>query len=152
MYWDMKCSELIVPENIMEEEDVARIIFSPSMIMNGNVSPSAFFMDELPRGPERYVSVWRAFYRTPTMENVTFGARKGGDSLAGYAIIGVWVCHSTCYEDYKTQIKPHPSKSNPAHAGIHVTKGAETIKGQCYDPGYLMLATMLAGKCTLVTF
>ena len=74
----MKCSELIVPENIMEEEDVARIIFSPSMIMNGNVSPSAFFMDELPRGPERYVSVWRAFYRTPTMENVTFGARKGG--------------------------------------------------------------------------
>ena len=148
----MKHSDLTVPETISDDEEVARIIFSPSMIIDGQVAPSAFFMDNLKGGPESYVSVWRSFYLQPTPENIKFGPRKKGDTLAGCASISVSCCHSINYEDYKTQIKPHPSPQNPAHAGIHINKGKAAIKGQCYDPGYLMLAMMIAKNCSLVTF
>lgn len=144
--------QMTIPEDIAAEEEVARIIFSPSMIMDGKVAPSAFFMDELKSGPESYVSVWRSNYRIPSPENIFFKARKQDDKLAGYATIGVSKCHAISYENYNTQIKPHPSNANPAHAGIHFNKGRNAIKGQCYEPGYLMLATMIAGNCSLVTF
>ena len=148
----MKHSDMDVPKDIADEEDVARIIFSPSMVINGKVAPSAFFMDNLHSGPESYISVWRSSYKVPTKENITFKARKKGDNLAGYATIGVAECHAINFEDYNTKIKPHPNISNPAHAGIHINKGVNAVKGQCYDPSYLMLATIIAGKCVLVTF
>lgn len=148
----MMCSEITVPEAIAETEEIARIIFSPSMIADGQVSPSAFFMDDLQNGPETYISVWRSCYITPSPENVTFNSRVKGDSLAGYATIGVLDCHEICYDDYKTHVVPHPSRMNKAHAGIHVNKGAEMVKGRCMDPGYLMLAMMIAHRCSLVIF
>ena len=148
----MTLIDIIVPPNIAEDEEVARIIFSPSMIEGDKVAPSAFFMDNLRNRQETYISVWRCSSRMPSIENVTFRPRRDGDTLAGYAKINVSECHTIRFEDYHAHVMPHPSKGNPAHAGIHVGRGTEPIKGQCYDPGYLMFATMIAGKCTLVLF
>lgn len=148
----MNCSKLTVPEIIAETEELARIIFSPSMVEDGQVSPSAFFMENLRNGPETYISVWRSCYITPSPENITIKPRQKGDSLVGYAVISVSDCCNICYEDYEMYVKPYPSNRNPAHAGIHVNKGTEMIKGNCLDPSYLILAMMIAQKCSFVKF
>ena len=148
----MACDGLFVPADIAASEDIARILFSPSMLENDRIAPSAFFLCDLPGGPESYISVWRSTYLCPSPENVTFKARKAGDSLAGYALISVSDCLATCHRDYTTEVRPHPSPKFPAHAGIHVSKGAIPVIGACYEPGYVMLATMIAHKCSLVLF
>jgi hypothetical protein len=144
--------ELYDIAKIDESEDIARIIFSPSMIEDGKVSASAFFMDDLMSGPEEYVSVWRLKYRVPSMDNVKFSPRHDGDKLVGYATLNVSACHKTDYIECKAHIKPHPSKRNSAHAGIHYTKGACRIIGKCQNPDFLMLTTILANICTLNLF
>ena len=141
-----------VPDVFEPDENIARIIFSPSMIENNQVAPSAFFMDNLQSGPEGYISVWRSNYQTPSPENISFGSRVKGDSLAGYASMTVELCQSTRFENYETFVRPHKSKKNPVHAGIHINRGSEVIKGHCYEPEYLMLATLLAKNCTLTIF
>jgi hypothetical protein len=137
---------------IDESEDIARIIFSPSMVEEGKVSASAFFMDDLKSGPEEYVSVWRLGRRVPTKDNVKFSPRHDGDTLVGYATLNVSACHKIDFTECKASIKPHPSKQNPAHAGIHYTKGACRLIGKCQDPDFLMLTTILANMCTLNLF
>ncbi len=143
---------LIVPADIAVSEDIARILFSPSMLEDGRIAPSAFFLCDLPNGPESYISVWRSTYQRPSPENVTFKARKAGDSLAGYALISVSDCLATCHGDYTTEVRPHPNPKLPVHAGIHISKGVIPVKGACYEPGYVMLATMIAHKCSLILF
>lgn len=65
-----------VNEYVADDEQLARIIFSPSMIFEGAVSPSAFNLVRLKSGTdEDYVSVNRMDYCRPTYEiSYTSGA------------------------------------------------------------------------------
>ena len=64
---------------VASEESVARVIFSPSYIFKGRVSPTAFRWDVLPSGDaEDYISVLRQVY------TVNAGL---------FTILQCWVCH-----------------------------------------------------------
>ena len=48
-----------VISEIADEEKVARILFSPSLVYKGQVSPKAFKLEKLKSGAEDYISVLR---------------------------------------------------------------------------------------------
>ena len=111
-----------------DAEMIARIIFSPSMVSEGNIAPSAFFLVRLKNGnPEKELSVWRLKLRVPNRNNAV-KARIKGDELYGYAKLCVGDCHKTVY----------------------YTCGNESVIGECYDPVFMMFTSCLASQSTLV--
>lgn len=75
-----------LPIDINDEENIARVVFSPLMVEDGDVSPSAFFLRDL-KPPEDYVSVFRHNYMEPTIENVSMIHPPKGNSIYGYALL-----------------------------------------------------------------
>ncbi len=138
-------------QTIDGEEEIARIIFSPSMVVGGNVAPSAFFLVKL-RGdkPEGYLSVWRLALKVPNRENVKFPPRIQGDTLYGYAELNVCDCHNAAVGECRCAVKVNLKSPNQYHAGIYYTKGNERIVGECYDPAFVLFASVLAGQSVLV--
>lgn len=76
-----------VSEYVADHEQLARIIFSPSMVLGEVVAPSAFNLVRLKSGTdEDYVSVNRMDYWEPSYENCRkYRPRIEGDRIAGYA-------------------------------------------------------------------
>lgn len=76
-----------VSEYVADYEQLARIIFSPSMVLGEVVAPSAFNLVRLKSGTdEDYVSVNRMDYWEPSYENCRkYRPRIEGDRIAGYA-------------------------------------------------------------------
>lgn len=135
-----------------EEEKIARIIFAPSMILDGRISPSAFFLSVMKDGTiEEYISVWRLALKIPSRQTVRFAPRKSGDSLYGYARLEVADCHHTVVRDYGCRVKVNPRSPNQYHAGIYYTGYAPASVGECSDPIFMMLASRLAAVSTLIT-
>jgi hypothetical protein len=114
-----------LPQNINDGENIARVVFSPMMVEDEEVSPSAFFLRDL-KPPEDYVSVFRHNYIVPTFENVSMIHPPKGNAIYGYALINVGICRNITYKDIMIDVLPHPNRNNPYHAGIHYSKG------QCY--------------------
>lgn len=143
-----------VNEYVADDEQLAHIIFSPSMIFEGAVSPSAFNLVRLKSGTdEDYVSVNRMDYCRPTYENCKiYRPRNEGDSIAGYAQITAREVRQSSIESITTEVTSHPSKRNPFHAGISYTSGAELIKGHCMRPDFLIVTSTLALRCTFIPF
>ena len=71
---------------IADDEKVARILFSPSHIYKGRVSPKAFKLEKLKSGAEDYISVLR--YNADQLDSVSavFRPRTKGDSRYGFTI------------------------------------------------------------------
>lgn len=135
-----------------EKEQIARILFTPSMVLNDRVAPSAFALIDFKDGShEDYLSVWRLALRVPLKENVTFHSRTDGDTFYGYAELNVGVCHNINVRDYRCKIKVNVNSPNKFHAGIYYTDGERALAGagDCYSPYFLMLASYLASKSTL---
>jgi len=143
--------ELSLPENISDEESIARVVFSPSMVEDGEVSPSAFFLRNL-RSREDYVSVFRHDYIEPTLDNVSMIHPPKDNSIYGYALLKVSFCRQVSYKDILLNVLSHSTKSNPFHAGIHFSKSGTAIKGACADPDFIIVAGMLAIESELHTF
>lgn len=135
---------------VEDEENIARIIFAPSMVYNGRVSPTAFCMTELPNGSESYVSVWRMSIKTPTRNNVNFPPRKDKDTLVGYAKLNAGECRKISFEDCHIEIHQHGK--NLYHAGIEYTESGKRIKGVCSNVSFLMVTKMLSVKAFLFKF
>lgn len=144
-------NELSLPENISNDEDIARVVFSPSMVEDGEISPSAFFLRDL-RIPEDYVSVFRHNYIVPTLENVSMIHPPKDNSIYGYALLKVSFCRQVSHKDIVLSVLSHPSKSNPFHAGIHFSKSGVAIKGTCMDPDFIIVAGILANESKLCPF
>lgn len=139
------------PSIIADEEKIARVIFSPSMIVNGKVAPTAFQLRNL-RKPEDYVSVFRNDYVEITQEYVSVVHPPCDNYIYGYALLNVGECRKIAYEGITTEVKSHATKNNPFHAGIHFSNAGTDIKGNCIDPNFMMVMTMLANRCSLVAF
>lgn len=132
-----------------DDEHVARIIFSPSMVADGDLTFAAFCLVRLESGTsEDYLSVWRTKLKTPTKDNVTFKPRKTGDSLYGYADLHVKRCHAINHEGYSGLVRV--KSKNHFHAGIYYTKGESTVVGECYDPDFMIFASLLAAESQLI--
>lgn len=140
-----------VPQDVTNEENIARVILSPMMVEDEDVSPSAFFLRDL-KPPEDFVSVIRHNYMMPTPENVSMIRVPKGNTLYGYALINAGICRNITYKDIMIEVLSHPTKKNPYHAGIHYSKSGNAIKGSCTDPDFIIVAGMLANKSELKSF
>lgn len=101
------------------EENVARIIFSPSYIFDGRVSPTAFRWEMLPSGTvEDYISVLRGDVSNFEEDTRSFKARTEGDTRYGYALLNVGEVRSIRIASDKEVVLSFPSKKFPSHAGI----------------------------------
>lgn len=108
---------------ILDSENVARILFSPSHIYEGRVSPKAFRLEVLKSGAEDYISVLR--YDAEQLEQVSsiFRPRTEGDTRYGYTYLNVRDIRllGEEIENRDVAILPKPSKRLPFHAGIFVS-------------------------------
>ena len=107
---------------ISNEEQVARIIFAPSFICDGKVSPTAFRWEVLPSGlAEDYISVLRNDGSDFCKQSEHFRPRTIGDQRYGYALIPVGGIRQldTEFANRKVEVIAKPSKSLPNHAGIY---------------------------------
>lgn len=133
---------------VANEENVARIIYTPSMIFEGELSHTAFLLVTLPSGsPESYLSVWRTKIKTPTRKNVKFPPRKANDILHGFAELNVKNIHTTKHENIssRTMVKG----KNNYHAGIYLYSGITPIIGESIDPDLMIYASLLAKQANL---
>lgn len=145
------CDSQHINAFVANEENLARVIFSPLMVEDGDLSPSAFFLRDL-KPPEDYVSVFRHNYFVPDRDNISMIKPKNGNVIYGYALINAGECRLTSFKDILVDVLPHPTKNNPYHAGIHYSKSGRTIKGACADPDFIIIAGMLANKSELIAF
>lgn len=108
---------------VSDEERVARILFSPSHIYEGCVSPKAFKLEMLKSGAEDYISVLR--YDTERLDAVSsnFCSRTKGDTRYGYTFLNVSDTRELDHEIYSRRVTvlPKPNKCLPFHVGIFLT-------------------------------
>ena len=140
-----------LPQNINDEENIARVVFSPMMVEDDEISPSAFFLRDL-KLPEDYVSVFRHNYIIPTPENMSMIHPPKNNTIYGYALINVGICRNITYKGIMINVLSHPNQRNPYHAGIHYSKLGCAIKGACADPDFIIVAGMLAKNSELASF
>ncbi len=74
-------------KEIADDEKVARILFSPSHICEGRVSPKAFKLEMLRGGAEDYISVLRCEGKLLADASSTFRPRTAGDVRYGYTFL-----------------------------------------------------------------
>lgn len=108
---------------IDKNEQVARILFSPSHIYEGRVSPKAFKLEMLKGGAEDYISVLR--YDAEELEDVSaiFRPRVVGDQRYGYTFLMAKDIFDLDEEfsNREVDLLPKPSKRLPFHAGIFLS-------------------------------
>lgn len=139
-------------ENIPDWERISRVLFCPSMVENGRVSPTAFELNDLERGPETYVSLYLLSLFQPTKENCEkIRARKEGDVLYGYAVSIINKCRNIVYDGISISFKKH-DKHNAGHIGLHYSNGGRAIKGKCYDPSFIIITRLIARQFKPVPF
>lgn len=105
---------------IDDKEQVARILFSPSHIYEGRVSPKAFKLEMLKSGAEDYISVLR--YDAERLDEVSaiFRPRTENDTRYGYTFLNVHEVRELDSEikNRRVSLLPKPSKRLLFHAGI----------------------------------
>lgn len=123
----------LFPQTVADDENVARIIFSPSFIYKGRVAPTAFRWNVLPSGEaENYISVLRGDTAKLEIETRRFKARIEGDKRYGYALLEVGRIREigkdiSIGKDTEVDVLPFPSKHHPNHAGIVVAIAKERV-------------------------
>ena len=107
-------------DKIEDDEQVARILFSPSHIYAGRVSPKAFKLENLRGGPENYISVLRDDVSKLAEVTKKFRPRHEGDTKYGYTLLSASQVRTLDDEiaERHVTLEPKPSKNLPWHAGI----------------------------------
>lgn len=137
---------------IDDSEPISRILFCPSMVVDGCVSPTAFELDDLERGPETYVSLFLLNIFMPTKENCkNLHPRKEGDTLYGHATSVISKCKHIAFDGISLLFKWH-DKNTAGHIGMHYSKESKTIKGKCLDPSFIIMTKMIARQFEAIPF
>lgn len=108
---------------IADEESLARILFSPSHVCEGRVSPKAFKMEMLKGGAEDYISVLRCDDTRLETVSKGFRPRITGDVRYGFTslIAGDVRSLNDEFEYRDVKVLSKPSKHLPCHAGIFLS-------------------------------
>ncbi len=108
---------------VSDEERVARILFSPSHIYEGRVSPKAFKLEMLKGRAEDYISVLRYDEERLDVVSSNFCSRTKGDTRYGYTFLNVCDIRELDDEICNRQVTvlPKPSKRLPFHAGVFLS-------------------------------
>lgn len=140
---------------VTNEENVARIIFSPSYLDGDKVSPTAFRWEYLPSGSaENYISVLREDKKYDfEKESRTFKNRKEGDTRWGYALLNVGDIRNLNQDiegmDMAINVLPQPSPKMMNHAGIFVHLRDSLVTAATPLTGEIMfIQKQLASLCS----
>lgn len=129
-----KTNELVVPNEVVNEEYVARVVFDPLYVQDGKLGRSAFELRNTKKVPnEQYVSVNRMSYWNVTDEIQRFPTPKG-NIVGGYAkmlvedirSISKTIGTQTIDVDVKAE-KGRNSRSS--HAGVFTLVNSKIISG-----------------------
>ncbi len=122
-------NELKVRMNfVANEEDVARMLFSPLFICDGILSQKAFTLETALK--ETYISVLRT--AIDSFKEDMEGIRKEGNTVYGYALLNVEEIRKIKI-DYPEKISlnvlPRNAGKRKSHAGIFATIGKNKVRG-----------------------
>ncbi len=130
---------------VADNENVARLLFSPLFICDGVLSQKAFTLDKDIN--ETYISVLRP--AISSFDADFDGIKKEGNILYGYALLNVGEIRS-CNIQYKKKIEfdvlPRNAGKRKSHAGIFTTIDNTKIKGGMPQTVERMLARMFLVK------
>ena len=121
---------------IADNENIARAIFSPCMIINGVVQPEAFCLRSSIQ--EEYISVMRMSFPF-WLDDVKNIPQRKNRKLYGYAEMLVNDIRSIQLKGVLYDVRECPTASMPSHAGIFITVNGENLVGG------KMLSTVTAG-------
>ncbi len=142
----------IQEKDIDDSEPISRILFCPSMVDNGCVSPTAFELNDLPGGPEKYVSLFLLNIFQPTKENcVGFNVRKDGDKLYGHAVSIINKCKDITNDGISILFKRH-DKNTAGHIGLHYSKEGKFLKGESANPTLIIITKLIARQFQAIPF
>lgn len=111
---------------VADNENVARAIFSPRMIINGEIQPEAFCLR--PSIQEEYISVIRMAFPT-WLDDVKIIPQRKNRKLYGYAEMGVNGIRKIQLKGVVYDVKECASESVPSYAGIFITVNGENLVG-----------------------
>ena len=113
---------------VADQEDVARMLFSPLFICDGILSQKAFTLEVASN--ESYISVLRS--SISTFEADMEGIKKEGYTLYGYALLNVGEIRGIRIEYSEPlclDVLPRNAGKRKSHAGIFATVGNTRVKG-----------------------
>ena len=121
---------------IADEEKVARILFSPSHIYKGRVSPKAFKLEKLKSGAEDYISVLR--YNADQLDSVSavFQPRTKGDSRYGYTFLNVLDVRNLDNEFNNRKVELFPNQASDYH---YMQESFYQLMEDCRQPMMFLL-------------
>lgn len=136
---------------VHDDEELDRIIFFPSMVVDGDVSYSAFKLITLPSGSkEKYLSVFRASLWSRLPSGVKFRPRLDTDRLVGYATLLAAVYRTSHVGNFHCTVSQEGR--NVFHAGVRYYNGKDLIKGDCDDPDFIDMLMDFAITCRFTEF
>lgn len=137
---------------IDDSEPISRILFTPSMVDNGCVSPTAFELNDLPNGPEKYVSLFLLNIFKPTKDNcINLHARKEGDKLYGHAVSIINKCKDITYDGISILFQRH-DRNTAGHIGLHYSKEGKFLKGESANPTLIIITKLIARQFKAIPF
>lgn len=137
---------------IEDEEEVARIIYSPSYIDNNKVAPTAFRCEYMPSGrAEDYISVLRK-NKEYNLEKQSRGmrARNPHDTRYGYALLKVKnIIDLNNTIGQTIRLEPRPTNKYPNHAGIFIYINNNKVTADTgITPELMYIQKLLASLCS----
>lgn len=117
-------------------ERIARAVYEPSFLYeDGTLSPSAFYMRMLKKGPEGYISVfWDTDCGILVNCMKSIPPREQEDSFCGYALLSTDAVEGISSVDVdhtiNLDVRSHSGKRFPCHAGIHIRIDGEPQNAQ----------------------
>ena len=111
---------------ISNSENVARAIFSPKMIINGEIQPEAFRLR--PAIKEDFLSVMRMSFPS-WVENIKRIPQRRNRKMHGFAELNVGEIRQINLKNVEYDVRGCPSDSIASHAGIFVIINGENLVG-----------------------
>ena len=111
---------------IPDSESVARAIFSPRMIVNGEIQPEAFRLR--PSIKEDFLSVMRMSFPS-WIEDIKRIPQRKNRKLHGFAELNVGEIRQINLKRVEYDVRECGSDSISSHAGIFITINGENLVG-----------------------
>jgi hypothetical protein len=125
------------------DEDVARMLFSPIFIDKGKLSLTAFSLRVFGSQPETYISVLRTSFDC-FMADAHSIKPPESNAIFGYALLSVKeVRELHIIDDIRLDVIPRGNGKLKSHAGIFATIGKKLIKGGQRHPSILRIQNAL---------
>lgn len=135
-----KCVQAMsLPRRVDDSEQLARVIFSPSMESGGIVNYAAY---TLTLADEQGVSMWRLIEDAPTRETTRhMHPRVEGDEITGYGEISATDCKAAVTSSFTLDIHVGKKANRRKHAELRLSYQEAPVTGDADYPGLMRIRT-----------